>query len=59
MKMQHLNHSHLEELIQNLNRFRSEMFELKASGLIGAAKVHADHRANVGNLMHYIALRQR
>lgn len=50
--MQNLNHSHLEELIQNLNRLRFEMFELEASGLTGAAKVHADHLANVGNSMN-------
>ncbi len=57
--MQSVNQSHLEELIQNLNRLRSEMLELEASGLIGAAEVHVDHRASARNLMHCLALRQR
>jgi hypothetical protein len=52
--MQNLNHSHLEELIQNLNRLRSEMIDLESSGLIGA-QVHPDHRASARNLMDYLA----
>jgi hypothetical protein len=46
--MQNLNYSHLEKPIQNLNRLRSKMLEPEASGLIGAAKVHAGHRATSG-----------
>ena len=58
--MQNLNHPYHGELIQNLNRLRSEILGLEASGLIGAVKVHARHRANVGSLTHYVvALRRR
>ena len=55
--MQNLNHSHLEELIQNLNRLRSEMIDLESCGLIGA-QVHPYHRASARNLMDYLALRR-
>jgi pyruvate kinase len=50
--------SQLQELIQQLNLLRSEMLELEASGLVGCAKVHPDHRASARNLMHYLALRR-
>src|SRR5271165_2998164 len=51
-------HSQLQELIQQLNLLRSEMLELEASGLVGCAKVHPEHRASARNLMHYLALRR-
>jgi pyruvate kinase len=50
--------SQLEKLIQNLSLLISEMLELEASGLIGAAEVHPDHRASARNLMDYLALRR-
>jgi pyruvate kinase len=56
--MQKLLHSQLQQLIQSLNLLRSEMLELEASGLIGAAEVHPHHSASARNLMHYLALRR-
>ena len=50
--------SQVEKLIQNLSLLISEMLELEASGLTGAAEVHPDHRASARNLMDYLALRR-
>jgi pyruvate kinase len=58
IKMQDVNQSQLEELIQNLNLLRSEMLELETSGLIAATEVHPEHHATARNLMHYLALRR-
>ena len=56
--MQNANHPQLQELIHKLNLLRSEMLELEASGLVGCADVHPEHRASAKNLMHYLALRR-
>jgi pyruvate kinase len=56
--MQSVNQSRFRELIQNLDLLRSEMLELEASGLMGAADVYPDHRASAKNLMDYLALRR-
>jgi hypothetical protein len=50
--------SQLEELIQNLNLFLSEMNELESSSLAGVAQIHPDHRASARNLIDYLALRR-
>jgi len=56
--MQNTDHSQLQELIQELTLMRSEMLELEASGLVGRADVHPEHRSSAKNLMHYLALRR-
>jgi len=56
--MQNPYYSQLQELLQTLNHLRSEMVELEASGLVGCADVHPEHRASAKNLMHYLALRR-
>jgi pyruvate kinase len=48
----------LHQLIEDIQRLRSEMLELASSGPIGSAEIHPEHRASAANLVHYVALRR-
>jgi pyruvate kinase len=51
--------SQLEELIQELTRIRSDMFELEARFRDRARQLHDAHKASARNFLHYLALRRR